>query len=262
MTRARVLSFSKERGVKERRACRGRKVGERHQLIFFLAFQSIAFCWKLWTRGAKAAQGPSSSLSFSLSLSLERGEKMGAGHSSSNGGSSHREACRRRRRRGGRCGQETMAATAASTSSFAAPSSSSSARHQQQQQQQYLRTFTSDELFAMTAGFSRSRRIGEGGFGQVFAGDLLCSSSGGSGGVGGGVGAPPPLSSSPAHSPLAVVVPVAVKLLEPGSLQGEAEFEAEVRALRWRGPHPNVVRLLGVCVEGGGRGGEGIVFCL
>lgn len=176
---------------------------------------------------------------------------MGAGHSSSS--SSQHEPCRRRRRRG-RCGNEPTGNASTSTS-FAAPSSSSSSSSFTRQQQ-YLRTFTSDELFAMTAGFSRSRRIGEGGFGQVFAGDLLCSGSGGGSSAAAdnnGGGASP---GSPSHT---LVVAVAVKVLEPGSLQGEAEFEAEVRALRDRSPNPHIVRLLGICVEGGGggRGNEG-----
>ena len=135
-------------------------------------------------------------------------------------------------------------ASYSSSTSFAAPSSASSPSSVPQHHQQYLRTFTSDELFAMTAGFSRSRRIGEGGFGQVFAGDLLCSSSSRS-------ASPPSPSSSPSRTR---AVAVAVKLLEPGSLQGEAEFEAEVCALRGREPSPNIVRLLGICVEGGGAG--------
>jgi len=113
------------------------------------------------------------------------------------------------------------------------------------------------------AGFSRSRRIGEGGFGQVFAGDLLCSSSSSSTGSGSSVAinhnssaSPPDPSRSRSSSPSpSVLVAVAVKLLEPGSLQGEAEFEAEVRALRGREPNPHLVRLLGICVEGGRAGG-------
>lgn len=36
-----------------------------------------------------------------------------------------------------------------------------------------LRTFTDDELYAATGGFAARRRLGEGGFGKVFGGELI-----------------------------------------------------------------------------------------
>ena len=85
-----------------------------------------------------------------------------------------------------------------------------------------FRAFSYDELYAATAGFAAHRTLGEGGFGRVVTGELLGGER------------------------------VAVKLLDRGGLQGDAEFEAEAVALA-RLAHPHVVRLLGVCVDGPAR---------
>ncbi|CAI5937708.1 unnamed protein product [Closterium sp. NIES-64] len=87
-------------------------------------------------------------------------------------------------------------------------------------------------LFEATNGFSREGKLGEGGFGSVHKGKVH---------VGGGR-----------------MEEVAVKALNQEGYQGEAEWVTEVRylgALR----HPNLVRLVGYCMDGEHRlqyGGE------
>ncbi|KAL1200629.1 putative serine/threonine-protein kinase PBL20 [Cardamine amara subsp. amara] len=92
----------------------------------------------------------------------------------------------------------------------------------EQNQYQYLRVFSYNELSDATCGFSRTLKIGEGGFGSVYKATIENSHS-------------PPLT-------------VAVKKLNRQSLQGHKQWLAEVQLLGVVN-HPNVVRLLGYCLE-------------
>ncbi|GJP36067.1 hypothetical protein CLOM_g20600 [Closterium sp. NIES-68] len=86
-----------------------------------------------------------------------------------------------------------------------------------------LLQFSYNELFEATNGFSREGKLGEGGFGSVHKGRVH---------VGGGK-----------------MEEVAVKALNQEGYQGEAEWVTEVRYLGALG-HPNLVRLVGYCMEG------------
>ncbi|CAI7739279.1 unnamed protein product [Closterium sp. NIES-53] len=86
-----------------------------------------------------------------------------------------------------------------------------------------LLQFSYNELFEATNGFSREGKLGEGGFGSVHKGRVH---------VGGGR-----------------MEEVAVKALNQEGYQGEAEWVTEVRYLGALG-HPNLVRLVGYCMEG------------
>ncbi|KAF8733111.1 hypothetical protein HU200_015478 [Digitaria exilis] len=77
--------------------------------------------------------------------------------------------------------------------------------------------FSSSELVCATENFSSSLKIGEGGFGCVYRGILRNMT-------------------------------VAIKVLKPGSLQGQSQFEQEVAILS-RVRHPHLVTLLGACLE-------------
>nr|CAB3469764.1 unnamed protein product [Digitaria exilis] len=77
--------------------------------------------------------------------------------------------------------------------------------------------FSSSELVCATENFSSSLKIGEGGFGCVYRGILRNMT-------------------------------VAIKVLKPGSLQGQSPFEQEVAILS-RVRHPHLVTLLGACLE-------------
>ncbi|KAK3154847.1 hypothetical protein QOZ80_2BG0195830 [Eleusine coracana subsp. coracana] len=77
--------------------------------------------------------------------------------------------------------------------------------------------FSSFELEEATRGFDQALKIGEGGFGSVYKGFLRNTT-------------------------------VAVKLLHPESLQGQAEFNQEVAVLS-RVRHPNLVTLIGASRE-------------
>ncbi|XP_072988878.1 U-box domain-containing protein 33-like isoform X1 [Typha latifolia] len=77
--------------------------------------------------------------------------------------------------------------------------------------------FTFVELEQATDSFSKSRKIGEGGFGSVYKGSLRNTT-------------------------------VAIKMLHPQSLQGRSEFHQEVAVLS-RVRHPNLVTLIGACSE-------------
>ncbi|KAG8093891.1 hypothetical protein GUJ93_ZPchr0012g20429 [Zizania palustris] len=77
--------------------------------------------------------------------------------------------------------------------------------------------FSLSELESATRNFSSSLKIGEGGFGCVYRGILRNMT-------------------------------VAVKVLRPGSLQGQSQFEQEVSILS-RVRHPHLVTLLGTCSE-------------
>lgn len=85
-----------------------------------------------------------------------------------------------------------------------------------------LHRFRYEELLKATGGFGESGILGEGGFGKVFAGTLENGT------------------------------PVAVKKLEHSGQQGDREFFVEVTTL-CRARHPNILNLLGVCVEDGNR---------
>lgn len=77
--------------------------------------------------------------------------------------------------------------------------------------------FSSTELECATENFSSSLKIGEGGFGCVYRGNLRNMT-------------------------------VAIKVLKPDSLQGQSQFEQEVAILS-RVRHPHLVTLLGACLE-------------
>ncbi|XP_022931778.1 probable serine/threonine-protein kinase PBL19 [Cucurbita moschata] len=92
-----------------------------------------------------------------------------------------------------------------------------------------LRAFTLEELKIATNGFSRSLRIGEGGFGSVYKGKIRLEGEQGE------------------------EVIVAIKRLKPNSTQGHKQWLAEVQFLGVVS-HPNLVKLLGYCSEDGERG--------
>ncbi|CAD6243053.1 unnamed protein product [Miscanthus lutarioriparius] len=91
-----------------------------------------------------------------------------------------------------------------------------------------LRVFTFAELRAATRNFKADTVLGEGGFGRVHKGWV------------------DERTMSPARN--GAGVPVAVKKLNPESLQGVQEWQSEVNFLG-RLSHPNLVRLLGYCWE-------------
>ncbi|KAI4368169.1 hypothetical protein MLD38_016756 [Melastoma candidum] len=82
--------------------------------------------------------------------------------------------------------------------------------------------FSYDELRTATENFSTSNKIGRGGFGIVYKGKLRNG------------------------------LRVAVKKLAVASKQGQHEFLAEINAIALV-THPNLVRLIGCCVEGTNR---------
>ncbi|XP_062217512.1 probable serine/threonine-protein kinase PIX13 [Phragmites australis] len=91
-----------------------------------------------------------------------------------------------------------------------------------------LRVFTFAELRAATRNFKTDTVLGEGGFGRVHKGWV------------------DERTMSPARN--GAGMPVAVKKLNPESLQGVQEWQSEVNFLG-RLSHPNLVRLLGYCWE-------------
>ncbi|XP_019190368.1 PREDICTED: U-box domain-containing protein 33-like [Ipomoea nil] len=90
-----------------------------------------------------------------------------------------------------------------------ASSSSSSAK--------FYAEFSSLEIKEATSNFDPSLKIGNGGYGSVYRG-MLC------------------------HTP------VAIKILNPDSIQGTSEFQQEVNILS-KVRHPNLVTLIGACPE-------------
>ncbi|XP_066384221.1 probable serine/threonine-protein kinase PIX13 [Miscanthus floridulus] len=91
-----------------------------------------------------------------------------------------------------------------------------------------LRKFTLAELRQATRGFKPEMVLGEGGFGRVYKGWV------------------DERTLNPAKSNAGVIV--AVKKLNPESVQGLQEWQSEVNFLG-RLSHPNLVRLLGYCGE-------------
>ncbi|XP_071908265.1 serine/threonine-protein kinase PCRK1 isoform X2 [Coffea arabica] len=92
-----------------------------------------------------------------------------------------------------------------------------------------LQVFTVAELKAATKNFSRSTKLGEGGFGCVYRGVIKSSDD--------------PLKR----------VDVAVKQLGSRGMQGHKEWITEVNVLGVV-EHPNLVRLIGYCAEDDERG--------
>ncbi|CAA7022004.1 unnamed protein product [Microthlaspi erraticum] len=92
-----------------------------------------------------------------------------------------------------------------------------------------LRTFSLAELRASTRNFKSENVLGEGGFGKVFKGWLEDKTPG-------------------KHSSTTGTV-IAVKKLNSESFQGFEEWQCEVNFLG-RISHPNLVKLLGYCLEG------------
>ncbi|XP_062185439.1 probable serine/threonine-protein kinase PIX13 isoform X2 [Phragmites australis] len=91
-----------------------------------------------------------------------------------------------------------------------------------------LRIFTFAELKAATRNFKPDTILGEGGFGRVYKGWV------------------DEKTMSPVRCGTGMVV--AVKKLNPESVQGLQEWQSEVNFLG-RLSHPNLVRLLGYCLE-------------
>ncbi|PON41119.1 Phosphorylase kinase, gamma catalytic subunit [Parasponia andersonii] len=81
------------------------------------------------------------------------------------------------------------------------------------------RKYTIEEIETATQDFAESRKIGEGGYGPVYRGELD-------------------------HTP------VAIKILRPDAAQGRSQFQQEVEVLSCI-RHPNMVLLLGACPEFG-----------
>ncbi|KAI5337636.1 hypothetical protein L3X38_016907 [Prunus dulcis] len=81
------------------------------------------------------------------------------------------------------------------------------------------RKYTIEEIETATNDFSQARKIGEGGYGPVYRGELD-------------------------HTP------VAIKVLRPDAAQGKSQFNQEVEVLSCI-RHPNMVLLLGACPEYG-----------
>ncbi|CAN0424014.1 unnamed protein product, partial [Ectocarpus fasciculatus] len=89
-----------------------------------------------------------------------------------------------------------------------------------------MRCFSYNALYQATNRFSADRVLGSGGYGKVHAGVLRTSLLGIAG--------------------LESTTKVAIKMLDPESLQGEDHFQAEVRSLT-RLRHANIVPLYGIC---------------
>ncbi|KAI4352738.1 hypothetical protein L6164_006959 [Bauhinia variegata] len=81
------------------------------------------------------------------------------------------------------------------------------------------RRYTIEEIEEATKSFSQSLKIGEGGYGPVYRGELDQT-------------------------------PVAIKILKPDAAQGRSQFQQEVEVLSCI-RHPNMVLLLGACPEYG-----------
>ncbi|CAN0379104.1 unnamed protein product [Ectocarpus sp. 8 AP-2014] len=95
-----------------------------------------------------------------------------------------------------------------------------------------VRCFSYNALYHATCRFSADGVLGSGGYGRVHAGVLRTSLLGIAG-----------LESTTKE--------VAIKMLDPESLQGEDHFQAEVRSLTLL-RHANIVPLYGICHEHSG----------
>ncbi|XP_009396689.2 probable serine/threonine-protein kinase PIX13 [Musa acuminata AAA Group] len=91
-----------------------------------------------------------------------------------------------------------------------------------------LRTFTFAEMKIATRNFRPDTILGEGGFGRVYKGWVEEK------------------TLNPAKTGLGMIV--AVKKLSPESMQGFEQWQSEVKFLG-RLSHPNLVKLLGYCLE-------------
>ncbi|CAD5173751.1 unnamed protein product [Musa acuminata subsp. malaccensis] len=91
-----------------------------------------------------------------------------------------------------------------------------------------LRTFTFAEMKIATRNFRPDTILGEGGFGRVYKGWVEEK------------------TLNPAKTGLGMIV--AVKKLSPDSMQGLEQWQSEVKFLG-RLSHPNLVKLLGYCLE-------------
>ncbi|KAL6541365.1 putative serine/threonine-protein kinase pbl3 [Orobanche hederae] len=96
----------------------------------------------------------------------------------------------------------------------------------------YLKAFSLDELRRATSDFSEDSMLGEGGFGCVYKGWLAVET----------------LTAARQGSGMAV----AIKRLIPYGFQGHKEWLSEVNYLG-RLHHPNLVKLIGYCIEGEDR---------
>ncbi|CAM9774886.1 unnamed protein product, partial [Scytosiphon promiscuus] len=94
-----------------------------------------------------------------------------------------------------------------------------------------MRCFSYNALYQATNRFSADCLLGSGGYGKVHAGVLRTSILGIAG--------------------LEPTTKVAIKMLDPASLQGEDHFRAEVRSLTHL-MHANIVPLYGICDEHSG----------
>ncbi|GAB2210444.1 hypothetical protein Droror1_Dr00015710 [Drosera rotundifolia] len=93
-----------------------------------------------------------------------------------------------------------------------------------------LKIYTFAELKAATRNFKPDTLLGEGGFGRVFKGWI------------------DPNTLAPCR--VAAGIPVAVKKCSSDSVQGVKEWNTEVNLLG-KFSHPNLVKLIGYCTEGG-----------
>ncbi|XP_030534758.1 probable serine/threonine-protein kinase PIX13 isoform X3 [Rhodamnia argentea] len=89
-----------------------------------------------------------------------------------------------------------------------------------------VRVFSFAELKVATKNFRSDTILGEGGFGRVFKGYL----------------------DEKGSSQSKKMTPIAIKKLNPESMQGFREWQSEVNFLGSLS-HPNIVRLLGYCLE-------------
>ncbi|WZZ70444.1 hypothetical protein YC2023_081814 [Brassica napus] len=122
---------------------------------------------------------------------------------------------------------ETSRSNISSTSGFSAGSGGDACPEGQILPIPNLRIFSLAELRATTRNFKSENVLGEGGFGKVFKGWLEEKGPG-------------------SHSTGTVI---AVKKLNSESFQGFEEWQCEVNFLG-RVSHPNLVKLLGYCLEG------------
>lgn len=89
-----------------------------------------------------------------------------------------------------------------------------------------MRCFSYNVLYKATNRFSADRVLGSGGYGKVHAGELRSSLLGIAG--------------------LVPTTKIAIKMLDPASVQGADHFQAEIRSLTHL-RHANIVPLYGIC---------------